>query len=178
MLLGWGIKGEVGLPATLRKICFAALLTCTGLSAAAAEMPVSGTKNFVPGGEAPAYFTNENGAVSAATAEDSPADDGVDQVSRSSPPELGMGRSANTMSRRHGKLAASRRFGKHIAGNPRIGKRSTHIGGGKTTKTAAAGAPSRPIRTAGPPRTKTASPAKPSKTNIRHASVKSSARRG
>src|SRR5271169_2769424 len=129
VLLEWGIKGEVRLPAKLRKICFAALLACTGLSAAAAEIPASGTKNFVPGGEAPAYFTNENGAVSAATAEDSAADDGVDQVSHSPRSDVGIARSTTTMPRRHGKLAASQRSGKHMAANPRTGSRSTYIVG-------------------------------------------------
>ncbi len=42
------------------------------MTAHAAGMPDSGTKNFVPGGDAPAYLTNENLAVAPGSAGQSP----------------------------------------------------------------------------------------------------------
>lgn len=58
------------MPGKLSQIWFAAVLACAGLPALGAGMPDSGTKNFVPGGDAPSFFTNENGAVAAATADE------------------------------------------------------------------------------------------------------------
>ena len=71
------------MPVKLTKIWFAAMVALASLPALAADMPGSGTKNFIPGGDAPSYFTNENGAVSGVAAVDeTPSDDGVDQNSR------------------------------------------------------------------------------------------------
>ncbi len=66
------------MPRTLTRICFAALLACAGLPicagspARAAGMPDIGTKNFVPGSDAPGYLVNENLAVAPGSAGQSP----------------------------------------------------------------------------------------------------------
>ena len=174
------------MPDNLMKIWFAALLTIGSLSAAAAEMPASGTKNFIPGGEAPSYFSNESGAVSTAAIEESAADDGIDQISHSLRSDTSLRRSVDMSSRRRTKFSAYHPERRRIAANPRGHTRSAHLAGGGRTKTASVGKPARPIRTAsrteGPRETKAAktgtAKATRASTSTRHAAAKSISKRG
>jgi hypothetical protein len=173
------------MPVKLTKIWFAAMVGLASLPALAADMPGSGTKNFTPGGDAPSYFTNENGAVTGVAAVDeTTSDDGVDQTLGSPRSETAPMHSARTMTRRHGGLAASHRRGKYSAANFTARGRSAHIASANKTRIASVGSPLRPTRTVGrtanPPKAKSygAGTAKPGKSNIRHAAAKSAARKG
>jgi hypothetical protein len=173
------------MPVKLTKICFAAMVALASLPALAADMPGSGTKNFIPGGDAPSYFTNENGAVSGVAAVDEATpDDGVDQTLGAPRSETAPMHSARTMTRRHGGLAASHRRENYSAANFTPGRRSTHVASTNKTRIASDSAPRRPSRTAGrtanPPKAKSdrAGIARPAKSNARHAAAKSAARKG
>jgi hypothetical protein len=69
------------MPVTLTRFVFAAAIACAALPARGAGMPDYGTKNFSPGGAAPSYFTNENGAV-LGIPEAENTDDGADAADR------------------------------------------------------------------------------------------------
>jgi hypothetical protein len=173
------------MPVELTKICFAAMVALSTLPALANDMPGSGTKNFIPGGDAPSYFTNENGAVSGVAAVDeTTSDDGVDQTLGSQRSETAPMHSARTMTQRHGGLAASHRREKYSAANITIRGRSAHVASANKTRIASAGAPLRSPRTAGrttnPPKAKSerAEIARPARSSARHAAAKSAARRG
>jgi hypothetical protein len=174
------------MPVKLTKIWFAAMVGLASLPVLAADMPGSGTKNFIPGGDAPSYFTNENGAVTGVAAVDETTpDDGVDQTLGSLRSETAPMHSARTMTRRHGGLAAaSHRRGKYSAANFTARGRPAHIASANKTRIASVGPPHRPTRTAGraanPPKARSdgAGIAKPGKSNIRHAAAKSAARKG
>jgi hypothetical protein len=173
------------MPGQLMKIWFAAMVALASLPALAAEMPVSGTKNFIPGGDAPAYFTNENGAVSsAAAADETTSDDGVDQALGSPRSENAPVHSAKTTTRRHGRLAASHRGEKRSAANFTARRRSVHVANANRARTASVSAPDRRIRTAGrtvsPSKTKSvrAVVARPAKPGARHAAAKSASGKG
>jgi hypothetical protein len=173
------------MPVKLTKIWFAAMVSLASLPALAADMPSSGTKNFIPGGDAPAYFTNENGAVSGVAAVDeTTSDDGVDQTLGSPRSETGPMRSAKATTRRHGGLAASHRREKHSGANFTARGRSAHVPSANKIRIASAGAPVRSTRTAGrtakPPKAKSdrVEIARPAKSSARHAAAKSAARKG
>ena len=173
------------MPVKLTKIWFATIMALASLPALAADMPGSGTKNFIPGGDAPAYFTNENGAVSGVAAVDeTTSDDGVDQTLGSPRSETAPMHSARTMTRRHGGLAASHRREKYSEANFTAGGRSAHVAGANKTRIAPVGAPLRSPRTTGratnPPKAKSdgAGIARPAKSSTRHAAAKSAARKG
>ena len=175
------------MPNDLIKIWCAALLTFGGLSAAAAEMPASGTKNFIPGGKAPSYFSNESGGVSTAASEESAADDGVDQISRSSHSDTGPRQVvADTSSQRHNKLSAYHAARRQMVANLRGPIRSAHDASRSRVRTVSVSKPGRQIRTA----SRTAGPRAPetaktgtareirTSTNNRHAAAKSTSKRG
>jgi hypothetical protein len=173
------------MPVKLTKIWFAAMVALASLPALADDMPGSGTKNFTPGGDAPAYFTNENGAVSGVAAVDeATSDDGVDQTLGSPRSETAPMHSARTTTRRHGGLAASLRREKYSAANLTARGRSAHVASANKTRIASVGAPLRPTRTTGrtanPPKAKSdgAGIARPAKSSARHAAAKSAARKG
>ena len=175
------------MPNNLIKIWCAALLTFGGLSAAAAEMPASGTKNFIPGGKAPSYFSNESGGVSTAASEESAADDGVDQISRSSHSDTGPRQVvADTSSQRHNKLSAYHAARSQMVANLRGLTRSAHGANGSRVRTVSVSKPGRQIRTAswtaGPRAPKTAKTGTAreirTSTNNRHAAAKSTSKRG
>ncbi len=173
------------MPVKLKKIWFATVVALVSLPALAADMPGSGTKNFIPGGDAPAYFTNENGAVSGVAAVDeTTSDDGVDQTIGAPRSETAPMHSARTVTRRHGGLAASHRREKYSAVNFTARGRSAHVASANKTRIASVGAPVRSTRTTGrttnPPKAKFegAGIARPAKSSARHAAAKSSARRG
>jgi hypothetical protein len=171
------------MPGKLTKIWFAAVLACTGWPALGAGMPDSGTKNFVPGGDAPSYFTNERGAVSAAE-DEATADDGADQSLGSPNPATEPIHPAAASRRLHGKVAALHPRERRVAANSRDRGRAVQVAGGKAVRTASAGKPARSIRTASraavPPRAMAAKSggANQAKRNARHAAAKSAARRG
>jgi hypothetical protein len=173
------------MPVKLTKIWFAAMLALASLPALAAEMPGSGTKNFMPGGDAPSYFTNENGAVSGmAAVDETTSDDGVDQNLGSPRSETAPMRSAKTTTRRHGRLTASYRRGKYSAANFTARGRAAHIASANKTRIASVGAPVKSLRgtgrTTNPPKTKFDGTgiARPAKSSARHAAAKSAARKG
>jgi hypothetical protein len=173
------------MPVKLTKIWFAAMVALTSLPTLAADMPSSGTKNFIPGGDAPAYFTNENGAVSGvAPVNETTSDDGVDQTLGSPRSETAPMRSTKTTTRRHGKLAASHRQERHSAANFLAGGRSAHVASANKTRIASAGPPVRSTRTTGrttiPLKAKSDGAGIPrsAKSSVRHAAVKSAARKG
>src|SRR5271169_1122531 len=169
------------MPVKLTKIWFAAMVALASPPALAADMPGSGTKNFIPGGDAPAYFTNENGAVSGVAAVDeTTSDDGVDQTLGSPRSETGPMRSAKTTTRRHGGLAASHRRERYSAANFTARGRSAHVASANRTRIASVAAPVRPTRTTAPPKAKSdgAGIARPAKSSGRHAAAKSAARKG
>jgi hypothetical protein len=172
------------MPGKLSQIWFAAVLACAGLPALAAEMPDSGTKNFVPGGDAPAFFTNENGAVAAAAADESTADDGADQSLHSPRSAPGPIRDATVSTRRHGKLAASHTREQRTAANSRERGRAPPVASRKGARAASAGKPAGSTRTASRaavstrPMTAKVGGAHQARQNARHAAAKSVARRG
>jgi hypothetical protein len=173
------------MPVKLTKIWFAAMMALAGLPALAADMPGSGTKNFIPGGDAPAYFTNENGAVSGmAAVDETTSDDGVDQTLGAPRSETAPMRSARTMTRGHGGLAVSHRREKYSAANFTARGRSAHVASANKTRIAFVGAPLRSPRTTGrttnPPKAKSdrAGIARPGKSSARHAAARSAARKG
>ena len=173
------------MPVNLTKIWFAAMVALASLPALADDMPGSGTKNFIPGGDAPAYFTNENGAVSGVAAVDETAsDDGVDQTLGSPRSETAPMHSARTMTPQHGGLAASHRREKYSAANFGARGRAAHVAGANKTRIASVGAPLRSTRTVGratnPPKAKSDGTgiARPAKSSTRHAAAKSAARKG
>ena len=170
------------MPVKLTTIWFAAMVAIASSPVPAAEMPTSGTKNFIPGGDAPSYFTNENGAITGAAAVDETAsDDGVDRAIGSPRFEMGPVHSAKTTTRWHVRLAAAHRGEPRAAPNIGARGRSVHTASAKGTRIAA---PARAIRTAGmtasPPKTKSARAevVRPAKSSTRHAAAKSAARKG
>jgi hypothetical protein len=169
------------MPVKLTKIWFAAMVALATLPALAADMPGSGTKNFIPGGDAPAYFTNENGAVSGVAAVDeTTSDDGVDQTLGSPRSETAPTHSARTMTRRPGGLTASHRREKYSAANFTAKGRPAHAVSASKTRMASVRAPLRSTRTTNQQKAKYdgAGIARPAKSSARHAAAKSSARRG
>jgi hypothetical protein len=172
------------MPVKLTKIWFATMVAFSSLPALAADMPGSGTKNFIPGGDAPAYFTNENGAVSGMAAVDETSDDGVDQTLGSPRSEIASMNSARTMTRRHGGLAVSHRREKYSTANFTVRGRSAHVASANKTRIASVGAPLRSPRSTGritnPSKAKSdgAGIARPAKSSARHAAARSAARKG
>lgn len=167
----------------LTNIWFAAIMAVAGLPAQAVEMPASGTKNFIPGGATPSYFTNENGAASAAAADRTSFDDVVDQTV-SAPKFRSSPMHSSAMVRRYGRHTSAHAAGKRAAANTAAKGRSTHVASAKRGRAAAAGMPARPVRiaarTASPakPRTARTDSAKPAKSGTRHAAARSAARKG
>jgi hypothetical protein len=147
-------------------------------------MPASGTKNFVPGGEAPSYFTNEAGGVSTVATDEIAADDGVDQISRPRYFDTGLRPSADKIEGRRGKLAVSHSERRRMAANSRARTSSTLVVTRSRAKTAFIGGPSRPIRTASrtaesrETRAAKAGAGKSAGASVRHAMAKSTLRRG
>jgi hypothetical protein len=174
------------MPIKLTKIWFATMVVLASSPALAADMPGSGTKNFIPGGDAPSYFTNENGAVSGVAAVDeASSDDGVDQTLGSPRSETAPMHSAKTMTRRHGGLAASHRREENYSTSKFTARgRSAHVASANKNRVASVGAPFRSPRTTGritnPPKAKSdgAGIARPAKSSTRHAAAKSAARKG
>lgn len=113
------------MPSKLTRICVAALLACAGLLAGAgspaqaAGMPDTGTKNFVPGGDAPAYLVNENLTVAPGSAGQSPLGTAFNRPAGPAFEPASAERSPQTRTIRHDRLA-ERRTGVHRSAATRI----------------------------------------------------------
>ena len=89
------------MPDMLIRLALAAAIVGTTIPAWGAGMPDLGTKNFSPGGDAPSYFSNENGVMGTAAGEawDDGEDAAISSASETSEP-------AHIASRYHGRLGA------------------------------------------------------------------------
>ncbi|MGH7031901.1 MAG: hypothetical protein ACREE9_09960 [Stellaceae bacterium] len=114
------------MPGKLAHIWFAAVLACAGLAAHAAGMPDIGTKNFVPGSDAPAYLTNENLAVAPGSSGQSPIGTVFNQPAGPPPSTAAPARASPTRERRHTRFAAARKTTRHAAVSSASTRRSAH----------------------------------------------------
>ncbi len=96
------------MPSKLTRICFAAMLACAGSPAYAAGMPDTGTKNFVPGGDAPAYLVNENLTVAPGSPGQSPLGTAYNEPTGPASEPASVARSPQTRTIRHARLAGRR----------------------------------------------------------------------
>jgi hypothetical protein len=93
------------MPHTLIRLAFIAAVAGAAIPAWGAGMPDFGTKNFSPGGDAPSYFSNENGAPGTTEM----TDDGADDIPARSMRPASAPRSADwATSAPHGKFLAAR----------------------------------------------------------------------
>jgi hypothetical protein len=84
----------------LTRLAVAAVIAGAAVPGLSAEMPDFGTKNFSPGGDTPAYFSNENGAFGLAAAE--ATDDGGENAAMRSLPNEPSGRAVGHARHRAG----------------------------------------------------------------------------
>lgn len=170
------------MPLSFMRFVLAAAIAGCGLPAWAAGMPDWGTKNFSPGGDTPAYFTNETGAVVGAVAEGS--DDGADTPLRaaqstSQPPEL----AAPPLSR-HGRHMAGRKVASHSVARGAAKSRSAHaeragnVGAVRMVHAGRAAPTPRATKTALTTHNAAPAHARAAAASVRHASAKSSSRKG
>jgi hypothetical protein len=167
------------MPNTLTKLALAAAMSCAALPGWGAGMPDYGTKNFTPGGDAPAYFSNESGAVLGVAADEAATDDGADRTAGSLQYEPRPERSARARLRHHDKFAG------HQAGShsTAYASRERHSSPQARNNGEAVGRHAKPVRSSGAvakagrpgPSTIRARPARPS---ARHAAARSSSRKG
>ena len=128
------------MPSKLTRISVAALLVgagllaCAGSPARAAGMPDTGTKNFVPGGDAPAYLVNENLAVAPGSAEQSPRGTAYNEPIGPLSEPASTERSPQTRTVRHARLAG-RRTGTHRSAAARIKGRPVRAARTATVRT-------------------------------------------
>ncbi len=170
------------MPSKLAQIWFAAVLASAGSPALAAGMPDIGTKNFVPGSDAPAYLTNENLAVPPGSPGQSPIGTAYNQTAGPPLVAAAPARGAQAQSRSHARFAAARPNSHHAAvssaskrrasytsGRPAAGKRRSASRSGMARATRSARATAATARTAA---------AKRGRASTRHAAARSAARRG
>jgi hypothetical protein len=171
------------MPNKLTIFCFAAALAFPSGSAVAVEMPSYGSKNFSTPGDAPSYFTNENGGVSGRGVDTAAIDASADETaaptsSEAEPVET------RTKTGHRGRHASSQTLARHASGTAKARGGSTHyakLASAKPVKTASlarpAGAGNKAAASidakgttkalaASSPKTKMA---KPAKANLRHA---------
>ena len=153
------------------RIALAAALCCAGLPAFAAGLPDYGSKNFVPGGGTPAFFSNETAAPTVRS-DDWSAVDAVTGPERSAPAPA---HAAAASSHRHGKVAANHRAGGAHAAGKSAGAHASRVAAARSVKpkrTASAGhtAHARPAASG----SRTSGHAKTS----RHAAARSAQHRG
>jgi hypothetical protein len=98
---------------------FAAAFAASTVAVQAAGMPDTGTKNFVPGGDAPAYLVNENLTVAPGSAGQSPLGTAFNRPAGPAFEPASAERSPQTMTIRHDRLA-ERRTGVHRSAATRI----------------------------------------------------------
>src|SRR5437667_5754437 len=101
------------MPNKLTIAFFATALAFASGPALAVEMPSYGSKNFSPPGDAPSYFTNENGGVAGRGPDTAAIDTGTDETAGPTRSDVEPMHSARTKGGRHGKHAASAR---HVSG--------------------------------------------------------------
>ncbi len=145
----------------LTKIWFAAALAVAVSPAVAGEMPVLGTKNFVPGGDAPAFFTHGSGAGEDPAA----SDDGLDKTIDRPHVASATSHSAASANRRHGGPAGAHRATSRAAADSGIASRRTQS---VRARTAAAGTAT----------TAKGGSIRSGKSGIRHAAARSASRKG
>ncbi len=167
------------MPGTLTRFVFAAAIACTALPALGAGMPDYGTKNFSPGGDTPSYFSNENRAVLGAT-ENENTDDGSDTPLRSVQSVSEPTHSDRMTTRHHGQPIVGRRARSDAAAHSRGRDRPGHIASANSARTTLAGRSTRTARGAGAAKTRAgdAGAGKSAKPGVRHASARSSSRKG
>ena len=179
------------MPSKLTRMCFAAilataglacggLLACAGSPAQADGMPDTGTKNFVPGGDAPAYLVNENLAVAPGSAGQSPLGTAYNEPTRRLSEPVSAERPAQTRTIRHGRRAA-RRSGIHRS-TAKVKGRSIRAARTRTVRERKSIALSRSARksrfTHKATATRRTGEARHAQARARHVAVKSASRRG
>ena len=170
------------MPVTITRFVFAAAIACAAPPAHGAGMPDYGTKNFSPGGAAPSYFTNENGAVSGIPEAEN-TDDGADTTDRAASAAPEPRRAEIKSAYRRGRLAGHRseaRAGAHS----RIEGRASQAAEPNSARTASNGRFLKPRRlehaTQANAKIETArgGGTKSARSTPRHAAAKSWSRRG
>ena len=162
-------------------LAIAATFAAATMTAHAAGMPDSGTKNFVPGGDAPSYLTNENLSVAPGSAGQSPLGTAYNEPAGAEQ-DIAPPHAAETRTQQHGRTSAGHRSSYRAAANAELKTRSRRLARSRTERvgrSASLGYNRRPTR-AENRRVSAARPAIPrhGKANARHAAVKSAARRG
>ncbi len=165
----------------LHKLTIAFLTSALALGPAlAVDMPSYGSKNFDPPGDAPSYFTNENGGVAGRGPDTAAIDLSADETAGQIQSDVGSMQSVRTRGGRHSSHASSAR---HASGKSRSQRGSTHYAksmaakstnvaslrqiGGASKKSGAGSAKGAAGNvTAVSAKTRTA---KPAKANLRHA---------
>src|SRR5271165_5146128 len=99
--------GGIGMPNQLMTVLFAAALALTSGAAVGFEMPSYGSKNFSPPGDAPSYFTNENGGLSGRGVDTAAIDTSADETAAPTHSDVEPVHSAQTRSGRYCKHASS-----------------------------------------------------------------------
>ncbi|HEY3909169.1 MAG TPA: hypothetical protein VGM07_04685 [Stellaceae bacterium] len=170
------------MPGKLTQIWFAAVLACAGVPAHAAGMPDIGTKNFVPGGDAPAYLTNENLAVPPGSPGQSPIGTAYNEPAAPPPFAAAPARAPRAQARGHNRVAADHAKPPHGAASWAAKHRSMRVvrrmaAGGRGSVSHARTARMTRGAPAAAARARTA-PARRVRTGVRHAAAKSVARRG
>src|SRR5271165_785778 len=164
--------GGIGMPNQLMTVLFAAALALTSGAAVGFEMPSYGSKNFSPPGDAPSYFTNENGGLSGRGVDTASIDTGAEENAAS--PEVEPEHVARTKNGHHGRYASSRTSARHASGNSKAEGGSAHYA--QAAKPGKASSFSQPAGAKGvaklpPAGAAKAKMAKPAKSNLRHASA-------
>jgi hypothetical protein len=166
------------MPRKLATICLAAALVFAGWPAHAAGMPDTGTKNFVPGGDAPSYLTNENLAVAPGSPGQSPIGSAFNEPAQ--PPRSDAAHRERA-SRRAG-LTRSEKRTRHAGRYSSATRRSSRAGPAGTLRGRRANSYRTTVRTVRgghktAPKGRTAA-ATHGKASTRHAAIKSAAGRG
>jgi hypothetical protein len=161
----------------LIRYALAAAIAGAGTPAWSAGIPDFGTKNFSPGSDAPAYFSNESGAfLGAAASENEDGSDVPGSMQATAEPDY----SVSTGPRRHSRLVYSGRSGSR--GTPR--GYSLHLANAKSTRSMSTSRFERPAHSASAaqPATKARAPksggTKLGKSSLRHAYLKDSSHNG
>jgi hypothetical protein len=170
------------MPRKLATIWFATVLAFIGSPAHAAGMPDTGTKNFIPGGDAPSYLVNENLAVTPGSAGQSPLGTAFNQTAGPAGSAAAPEPAVRIANRRHGRLAAGHTSRHHAAANAGTRHRAQRVAGTRTLRqgrSASLRRGSRPSRTARQASSATRTvTARHAKASPRHAAAKTAARRG
>ena len=166
------------MPSMLIRYALAAAIAGAGAPAWSAGIPDFGTKNFSPGNDAPAYFSNESGAFLGASASENEDGNDVSSVSIQATAEPDY--SVSSGPRHHSRLAYTSKSGSRAAARGH----SLRLANAKSTHGMSTARYERSAHSAStaPPGTKTRMPrtgsTKSGKSGLRHASVKASSHNG